>query len=161
MMSTGEHEERAKGHPSGKEGKASPPPTDKVPEMPPEEWRNAGLNLLMLLAQAYYKLLELVSVRYYKDEDGYVRFTTAGGGQRITDEKLQEFNTTYLGIPKEAVTKQQFDLDKLRDLCFRRFVDRLYMVRFSDPSGKVVSGSALKIRNRDEVIGRLCLVAPA
>ena len=25
----------------------------------------------------------------------------------------------------------------------------------------VVSGSALKIRNRDEVIGRLCLVAPA
>ena len=81
-------------------------------------------------------IVDTVSVRYYKDEDGYVRFTTAGGGQRITDERLQEFNTTYLGIPKEAVTKQQFDLDKLRDLCFRRFVDRLYMVRFSDPSGK-------------------------
>jgi hypothetical protein len=81
-------------------------------------------------------IVDTVSVRYYKDEDGYVRFTTAGGGQRITDERLQEFNTTYLGIPKEAVTKQQFDLDKLRELCFRRFVDRLYMVRFSDPSGK-------------------------
>ena len=81
-------------------------------------------------------IVDTVSIRYYKDADGYVRFTTAGGGQRITDERLQEFNTTYLGISKEAVTKQQFDLDKLRDLCFRRFVDRLYMVRFSDPSGK-------------------------
>ena len=46
MMSTGEHEERAKGQPSGKGGEATPPPTDKVPEMPPEEWRNAGLENL-------------------------------------------------------------------------------------------------------------------
>ena len=42
----------------GKVGQASPPPTDKVPDMPAEDWRNAGLHLLMLLAQAYYKLLE-------------------------------------------------------------------------------------------------------
>ena len=28
------------------------------PEMPPEDWRNASLNLLMMLAQTYYRLLE-------------------------------------------------------------------------------------------------------
>lgn len=81
-------------------------------------------------------IVDTVSVRYDKDEDGFVRFTTAGGGQRISDEKLAEFNSTYLGIPKESVTKRQFNLEKLRDLCFRRFVDRLYMVRFSDPEGE-------------------------
>lgn len=42
----------------GKGGAAPPPPTDKVPEMPAEDWRNTGLNLLMLLAQAYYRLLK-------------------------------------------------------------------------------------------------------
>ena len=81
-------------------------------------------------------IVDTVSVRYDKDEDGLLRFTTAGGGQRITDERLHEFNSTYLGIPKESVTKRQFNLEKLRDLCFRRFLDRLYMVRFSDPEGE-------------------------
>ena len=41
-----------------------------------------------------------------------------------------------MGIPPTAVTKQLFDLEKLRELCFSRFVSRLYMVRFTDPSGK-------------------------
>lgn len=81
-------------------------------------------------------IVDTVSVRYDKDEDGMVRITTAGGGQRITDERLHEFNSTHLGIPKESVTKRQFNLEKLRDLCFRRFLDRLYMVRFSDPQGE-------------------------
>ena len=40
------------------ERNAEPPTTDKPPEMPAEDWRNAGLTLLMLLAQAYYKILE-------------------------------------------------------------------------------------------------------
>jgi hypothetical protein len=57
-MSNGQQQERADGRPPGKGGEAPPPPTDKVPDMPAEDWRNAGLHLLMLLAQAYYKLLE-------------------------------------------------------------------------------------------------------
>src|SRR5262249_34372924 len=61
---------------------------------------------------------------------------TTGGGRRITDDRLHEFNSAFLGIPEDAVTKRQFDLDKLRELCFKRFKDRLYMIRFADPSAK-------------------------
>lgn len=43
MMSNGQQEERAEEQPSGKGGAAPPPPTDKVPDMPAEDWRNAGL----------------------------------------------------------------------------------------------------------------------
>lgn len=50
--------ESPNGEASGDKGASPPPSTDKVPDMPAEDWRNAGLNLLMLLAQAYYKLLE-------------------------------------------------------------------------------------------------------
>ena len=64
-----------------------------------------------------------------------LRFTTTGGGRRITDDKLNEFNTNFLNIPKDAVSKRHFDLDRLRELCFGRFLDRLYMLKFSDPSG--------------------------
>lgn len=81
-------------------------------------------------------VVDIVNIRYFKDENGLLRFTTTGGGRRITEEKLEEFNRTFLGITKDSVTKRQFDLAKLRDLCFVRFVDRLYMVRFSDPSGE-------------------------
>lgn len=81
-------------------------------------------------------IVETVGVRYFCDDEGLLRFTTTGGGRRITDDRLQDFNHTFLGIPKEAVTKRHFDLAKLRELCFSRFVERLYMVRFSDPSGE-------------------------
>jgi hypothetical protein len=36
----------------------STPSIDQIPAMPPEDRRNSGLILLLLLAQAYYKLLE-------------------------------------------------------------------------------------------------------
>jgi len=81
-------------------------------------------------------VVETVNIRYYRAEDGLLRFKTTGGGRRITDERLQEFNAAFLNIPKDAVQKRNFDLDKLRQLCFCRFVDRLYLLRFSDPSGE-------------------------
>lgn len=81
-------------------------------------------------------IVDTVSIHYSRDEAGLLRFTTTGGGRRITDDRLQDFNSTFLEVPKDAVTKRHFDLAKLRDLCFKRFVDRLYMIRFSDPSGE-------------------------
>ena len=81
-------------------------------------------------------IVATVGIRYFCDEDGLLRFTTTGGGRRITDDKLHDFNSAFLGIPKDAVSKRQFDLAKLRELSFGRFLDRLYMLRFSDPSGK-------------------------
>ncbi|GIW78770.1 MAG: hypothetical protein KatS3mg105_0577 [Gemmatales bacterium] len=81
-------------------------------------------------------IVDTVSVHYFRDEDGFLRFTTTGGGRRITDERLYEFNSAFLHIPADAVTKRQFDLDKLRELCFKRFKDRLYMIRFADPAAK-------------------------
>jgi len=81
-------------------------------------------------------IVDTVSIRYFKDDEGFLRFTTAGGGRRITEDRLQDFNRSFLRIPKEAVSKRQFDLIKLRDLCFNRFLDHLYMVKFSDPSGE-------------------------
>jgi DNA-binding NtrC family response regulator len=80
-------------------------------------------------------IVDTVNLHYFRDEDGLLRFTTAGGGRRITDDRLHDFNSAFLGVPKEAVSKRQFDLDKLRQLCFKRFADRLYMIRFADPSG--------------------------
>jgi class 3 adenylate cyclase len=47
--------------PNGTDDSGSAPtnaPTDELPEMPAEDRRNSGLILLMLLAQAYYKMLE-------------------------------------------------------------------------------------------------------
>jgi len=41
-------------------------------------------------------IVETVAIRYTRDEAGFIRFTTAGGGVRITDEKLEEFNATFL-----------------------------------------------------------------
>lgn len=76
-------------------------------------------------------VVDTMAIRYVRDESGFIRFTTAGGGWRITDEKIQEFNSAFLKIPVAAVHKLQFDLTKLRDLCFNRFADRLYMLRFS------------------------------
>lgn len=81
-------------------------------------------------------IVDTVGIRYFRDEEGLLRFTTSGGGRRITDERLHDFNAAFLRIAKEAVTKRQFDLAKLRELCFERFVERLYMLRFSDPSGE-------------------------
>ena len=81
-------------------------------------------------------VVETVGVHYFRDEHGLLRFQTTGGGRRITEDRLHEFNATFLGIPKAAVTKRHFDLALLRDLCFTRFVDRLYMIRFSDPAAK-------------------------
>ncbi len=81
-------------------------------------------------------IVDTVNVRYYRDENDMLRFKTTGGGRRITDDLLQEFNTAFLGIPKDVVEKRHFLLEKLRELCFGRFVDRLYMVRFSHPSGE-------------------------
>jgi len=81
-------------------------------------------------------IVDTINIHYYRDEDGLLRFTATGGGRRITDEKLHEFNSSFLGIPAVAVSKRHFDLDKLRDMCFTRFFSRLYVVRFSDPSGE-------------------------
>ena len=57
-MSECQHQKRGNGQPPGKGGEAPPPPIDKMPDMPAGDWRNTGLNLLMLLAQACCKLLE-------------------------------------------------------------------------------------------------------
>lgn len=81
-------------------------------------------------------VVDTVYVRYFKDESGLLRFTTTGGGRRITEDRLYEFNSSLLSIPKAAVSKRQFDLARIRELCFSRFADRLYMIRFSDPSGE-------------------------
>jgi len=80
-------------------------------------------------------IVDTVSIHYFRDDEGLLRFTTTGGGRRITDDRLDDFNATFLSIPKRAVSKRHFDVAKLRTLCFDRFVDRLYMLRFSDPSG--------------------------
>ena len=37
-------------------------------------------------------IVETVAVRYARDEHGLLRFTTFGGGARISEEKLHEFN---------------------------------------------------------------------
>src|SRR5262249_10462217 len=79
-------------------------------------------------------VVDTVNLHYFRDKDGLLRFTTAGGGRRITDDRLHDFNSAFLRVPEEAVSKRQFDLDKLRELCFKRFADRLYMIRFADPS---------------------------
>ncbi len=81
-------------------------------------------------------IVETASIRYYRGNDGKLWFITMGGGRRITEDKLNEFNSIFLKIPPTSVTRQVFDLAKLRDLCFNRFVDRLFMVRFKDHSGK-------------------------
>ena len=81
-------------------------------------------------------IVDTVNIHYFRDEDGFLRLTAMGGGRRITDDRLHEFNSGFLRIPKEAVSKLQFDLAKLRELCFSRFIDRLYMIRFSHPSGE-------------------------
>lgn len=80
-------------------------------------------------------IVDTVSVHYFRDEHGLLKFTATGGGPRITDDLLYEFNATFLGIPKHSVSKQQFDLARLRELCFSRFSDRLCMLRFAGPSG--------------------------
>lgn len=85
-------------------------------------WRNA--------------VVETVGVRYFPDSDGFLVIKATGGGRRITEDVLAEFNASFLGIPKTAVRKREFDLQKLRRLCFDRFIDRLYMLRFADPSGE-------------------------
>jgi len=79
-------------------------------------------------------IVDTMAIRYVRDESGFIRFTTAGGGLRISDEKLEDFNAGFLKIPKATVRKLQFDLSKLRELCFNRFADHLYMLRFSNPS---------------------------
>lgn len=81
-------------------------------------------------------IVDTVSVHYFRGEHGLLKFTATGGGRRITDDILYEFNATHLGIPKDSVSKEQFDLEKLRRLCFSRFSDRIYMLRFAGASGE-------------------------
>ncbi len=81
-------------------------------------------------------VIETISIHYFRDENGLLRFKATGGGRRITEDRLHDFNSAFLKIPKDAVKKRDFDLDKLRKLCFERFADRLYMLRFADPSGE-------------------------
>ncbi|MDD5727903.1 MAG: hypothetical protein PHV59_04980, partial [Victivallales bacterium] len=80
-------------------------------------------------------IVDTVNIHYFKDKDGMLRFTTIGGGNRITEQRLKEFNSTFLNIPEVIVNKMHFNLDLLRDLCFEHFIDRLYKIKFSDPSG--------------------------
>ena len=81
-------------------------------------------------------IVDTVGIRYFQDKDGFLVFKTTGGGRRITEDLLNDFNSSFLGIPTNAVQKRDFDLQKLRKLCFERFVDRLYMLRFADPSAE-------------------------
>lgn len=81
-------------------------------------------------------IVDTVGIRYFRDSDGFLVFKATGGGRRITEDLLNDFNSSFLGIPKNAVRKRDFDLQKLRKLCFDRFVDRLYMLRFADPSAE-------------------------
>lgn len=81
-------------------------------------------------------VVETISIHYFQDESGLLRFKATGGRRRITEDRLHDFNSAFLQIPKEAVKKRDFDLSKLRKLCFERFVDHLYMLRFADPSGE-------------------------
>ena len=81
-------------------------------------------------------IVDTVGIRYFRDSDGFLVFKATGGGRRITEDLLNDFNSSFLGIPRNAVRKRDFDLQKLRKLCFERFIDRLYMLRFADPSGE-------------------------
>ncbi|MFI4912681.1 MAG: hypothetical protein ACIAQZ_13535 [Sedimentisphaeraceae bacterium JB056] len=81
-------------------------------------------------------IVETVNLHYFKDEEGFLRFTTTGGGKRIKAKSLNQFNLNFLDISPEAITQRYFDLSKLRQLCFERFLERLYKLRFSDPSVK-------------------------
>ncbi|MCE9635859.1 MAG: sigma 54-interacting transcriptional regulator [Planctomycetes bacterium] len=81
-------------------------------------------------------IIETLAVRYRRDDDGFIRFTTAGGRRGITDARLAEFHSTFLNIPRDSVHGMVFDLSKLRDLCFTRFLERLYEIRFSEPSSE-------------------------
>lgn len=44
--------------PSKNNGEKPTPTPEQLPDIPPEDWQNAGLIVLLLLTQAYYKLLE-------------------------------------------------------------------------------------------------------
>ncbi|MBN2561932.1 MAG: hypothetical protein JXQ75_13490 [Phycisphaerae bacterium] len=81
-------------------------------------------------------IVETVGIRYFPDSEGFLLIKATGGGRRITEDVLSDFNSSFLGIPKNAVRKRDFDLQKLRKLCFERFIERLYMLRFADPSGE-------------------------
>jgi len=81
-------------------------------------------------------VVDTMSVRYFRGKNGNLWFTTSGGGTRIGDERLGDFHAAFLGIPRDQVTKLQFDITRLRDLCFNRFENRLYMVKFKTPSLK-------------------------
>ncbi|MBT4822683.1 MAG: hypothetical protein HON70_43650, partial [Lentisphaerae bacterium] len=81
-------------------------------------------------------IVDTVGIRYVSDEHGLLCFRATGGGRRITDRMIHQFNSAHLHIPEATVTKRQFDLDKLREMCFGRFIDRLYMLRFSGPEAE-------------------------
>lgn len=85
-------------------------------------------------------IVEVANIHYFRDDNGLLRFKTMGGGRRITEERLYDFNSAFLGVPKDAVRKHEFDLAKLRELCFNRFADRLYMLVFADPSDEGYRG---------------------
>ncbi len=81
-------------------------------------------------------IVDTVAIHYVRDEGGLIRFTTFGGGTRITEQGLNEFNETFLKIPLGTADKRTFDLVKLRDICFDRFVNQLHKIRFKDVSAK-------------------------
>jgi len=79
-------------------------------------------------------IVETMAIRYTRNDAGHVRFTTAGGGARISEGRLHEFHSAFLKIPGDAVHKLQYDSNLLRGLCFERFGEKLYTLRFSNPS---------------------------
>jgi len=81
-------------------------------------------------------IVETISVHYFRGRNGLLRFTTTGGGRRITETMIREFSARHLGIPEETISKLRFDLAKIHHLCFGDFRERLYMLRFVGPSGK-------------------------
>jgi DNA-binding NtrC family response regulator len=81
-----------------------------------------------------YEIQELKGVRYTPDAKGNLSITTFGGGREITERRLEEFHSLRNVVPSDAVIKRNFDRDRLRQLCFARFGDRLFKLRFKNPS---------------------------
>lgn len=76
-------------------------------------------------------IVETMGVRYMDDGSGFVRFITFGGGRRINFDRLASFNAQFLGISSKNIAAVSFGLPMVKDLCFERFVDSLFMIRFA------------------------------
>ena len=73
---------------------------------------------------------ETVAIRYSADDDGMLRFTTFGGGTRISRGRIADFHTATIGLPSANARPLAIDPDLMRERCFEdRFLRRLYSIR--------------------------------